>query len=222
MNLDRVFEVKGYVDGEYCSLGFYNGDSEEILEHVKEKTGSEPPTITMQMKFDPAKIIDMNYLKESYRDRFVKFLKDNKLYQAFLYNKKHSLKEEENPVLFVESAFDWKATPEGEDLWKEANRKWVDIYTYSKEKENEYYQILVNYLLKGFLKRNNAYYEFCEKLGATENDADEVYDEFIKFTVENIMAASYLIWFGAIKFNMNKADLTFWKSLSESWVKEIA
>lgn len=86
------------------------------------------------------KILHEQNVKDEVLIRFMRFLVDEKVYQAFVVNfKKHQIKSdcfpdcllnycrEHEPKDLLNHAFIWKDSNEGEKLWNKINDKWLKI-----------------------------------------------------------------------------------------------
>ena len=75
-------------------------------------------------------------MKSTNKDLFIKFLKENLIYQRFIvcYEDCKSSNHEESfisflkkstPALYLVNGFRWKDTNEGYDYWHEISNKWI-------------------------------------------------------------------------------------------------
>ncbi len=222
--MSTVYEAFGYINGVKKKLGFYRGSKSEIKRFLTQKVGRVPTVASPKSRYNNFDVINLKRPNENHRERFIKFLKESKVYEAYIYNSNLTLDSffaDTIPFLYIENAFISEHSPEGKDFWEEVNRKWIDNYLYGFE-DAKGYNINRIYLLKGFLRRNHRYIEFCRRLGAENNsELSEVYERFIKFSIKKKIRPELLIWFGAISFNMNEASFITWRSYSNEWEEKI-
>lgn len=75
---------------------------------------------------------ELSLKKQEEVKTFVSFLKSNRLYSAYIRNLKNSLEKESvekvfnrtSKASFLSSAFTWRDTPKGYDLWADINDAW--------------------------------------------------------------------------------------------------
>ena len=84
----------------------------------------------------------------STKQQFVKFLKDNNVYEQYMFNfKEHRIKRKQdvprvyyaekvfflncNCEYFIRNAFPWKCTPQGGYYWANIDTKWIDYLNYN-------------------------------------------------------------------------------------------
>jgi len=193
--------------------------------------------IDESMNFNDWNEEEINYDDNSLTNKnFVEFLKDNNIYDQFIYNLKNynsiSLDDYCYKIYitsYILDAFSWKHTKEGYDFWDEMSDKWIkylkglnesiDFNDWEEEEFNENDSPLTDKEFVKFLKDNNIYDKFI--YNCTDNKLNKFFEGTYWKSLETFCTdldrKKYIIY--SFDWRITKEKFGFWAKISDKWKK---